>query len=95
MKALKSLVLLVALVTFTACGTHTHVVGSGPNGGGTSTKRQWYFLFGLVPLNKVNTQTMAKDENYKIKTEIGPADFFLNIITSFVTINSRTVKVED
>jgi len=86
--------ILVSLLIVTGCSTHIHTIGKGPQNYEIVEARQWYILFGLVPLNTVDTKTMAAGaEDYEIKTETGPLDILMNIFTSYVTINSRTVIV--
>ncbi|MGC8898799.1 MAG: Bor/Iss family lipoprotein [Bacteroidota bacterium] len=94
MKKLVAVVLLFAILVMTGCMTHVHVIGAGAKGGTMEQARQWYILWGLVPLNNVDTRTMAAGaKDYTIKTEISPMDFLLNIFTSWVTVYSRTVAV--
>lgn len=93
MKKTISLVLVAALLLLTGCMTHTHVVGEGGKGQ-IEAARQWYVLFGLVQINKVDSKEMAKGAvNYTIKTETTPLDFLINIFTGLVSINCRTVEV--
>ena len=93
---------IVAMVTISAmvlmlvgCMAHTHVIGNGGGQAGASMQaRQWYILWGLVPINNVDTKVMSGGaQDYTIKTVISPVDFFLNIFTSLVTVYSRTVTV--
>ena len=95
MKNKTMLVLLVAvMMLFVACATHVHVVGNGPQGMDVEEARQWYVLWGLVPINEVDTQDMAEGAtDYQIKTEAAPLDVVINIFTSYVSITSRTVTV--
>ena len=87
--------LLGVMFLFAACATHVHTVGSGAQGGTTTEQRQWYVLWGLVPLNDVDSDEMAGDaQNYTITTEQAPLDVIINIFTAYVTVVSRTVKVE-
>ena len=95
-KTIKTLLLAgVILSTFAGCFTMNHVVGSGAQTGVTQTERQWYALWGLVPINSVDSKTMAGGaSNYTVKTEYTPLDFVINIFTSIVTIESMTVEVK-
>ena len=95
MKKVISLVLLVMFISiFVGCAAHVHKVGNGAQGSQMEQGRQWYILFGLIPLNNVDTATMAGNtQDYTIKTETSAVDIILNIFTSYVTINSRTVTV--
>lgn len=86
--------LTLAFVT-TSCVAHIHTVGEGPKTNKVETARQWYILFGLVPLNKVDTNTMAGDaKNYEIKTETSVLDVLISIPASYITVSSRTVTVK-
>jgi hypothetical protein len=86
---------ILALVAVLAgCAVHVHKIGTGPAGTDVAQLRQWYILWGLVPLNVVDTATMAGTiPNYEIRTEYTPLDFVMNLFTGIVTINSRTVTV--
>lgn len=94
-RLLTSLVLALFLTTtFTACATHQHVVGDGAKNNQKVEERQWYILFGLVPLNNVDTKQIASGvQNYEIKTQQSALDVIMNIFTGIVTVNSRTVTV--
>ena len=95
MKRIIALFLIIVFIVIMAgCATHIHTIGKGPQKGEFLEQRQWYALFGLVPINKVDTHTMAGGAaDYQIKTEVTPLDFIINIFTTYVTINSRTVTV--
>lgn len=90
-----ALFLIITLLLSVGCAAHHHQVGAGVQGRGESVVvRQWYVLWGLVPIDKVDTQTLtdgAKD--YVITTAITPVDFL--IITFFLpaSVQSRTVIV--
>ncbi len=93
-KLASTLFLALLVMMLAGCAAHTHVVGTGPAASDVAAKRQWYFLFGLVPLNQVDTGAMAAGAtNYSIHTEQNVLDIILNIFTSYVTITSRTVTV--
>jgi hypothetical protein len=93
MKKLISIVLLLALIT-TGCMAHMHKVGQGAQTNEKDQARQWYILFGLVPLNDVDTSEMAGEEkDYTIKTESSALDILIGLFTTWVTIGSRTVTV--
>jgi len=89
------LVVLAAVMLFlVGCAAHTHVVGNGAQTGSMEQQRQWYVLWGLVPINDVDTKTMAAGTtDYTIKTEQSALDVVINIFTSWVTVYSRTVTV--
>lgn len=88
-----ALVLVCALVL--GCSAHMHTVGKGAQGGEQAKARQWYVLFGLVPINTVDTKAMAGSAtDYTIKTEQSFLDIVINFFTGIVTVNSRTVTVK-
>lgn len=90
-----SLFLVVVMLVSTGCMTHKHVIGAGPKTGAVEQERAWYILWGLVPLNNVDTKVMAKGAtDYEIKTEQAVLDVIINIFTGFVTVYSRTVEVK-
>ena len=87
-------VMLFVMVAASGCMAHTHVVGSGGSGDEFVEKRQWYVLWGLVPINEVDTVEMADGaSNYTIDTERSALDIIINIFTGLVTVHSRTVTV--
>ncbi len=86
--------LFLAPVAMTGCFTHTHVVGDGAQTGQTEMKRQWYILFGLVPLNEVDSKAMAGGaDDYTIKTTQSFIDSVIGLFTGVVTIQPQTVEV--
>lgn len=93
MKKLVALALLVGCVALTGCMTTTHKVGTG--GTGTPKEyREWYVLWGLVPINGNDTTSMAEGaSNYTIKTERNILDVVINFFTGAVTVYSQTVTV--
>jgi len=95
MKRTIIVLIVLAAVLFTACHTHTHVVGRGAQTGATETQSQWYILFGLVPINNVDTNTMARGaEDYTIITSKTFLDSIISGFTSCISVDRRTVKVE-
>ena len=92
----KKILLLLPILcfVFVSCVTHTHTVGSGPRSGQAETATQWWILFGLVPLNEVDTNAMAGgSEDYEIKTSSEPIDILIGIPASYITVSRRTVTV--
>jgi len=86
--------LLFVLVVASGCAAHTHIVGNGGSGNEVVEQRQWYVLWGLVPINEVDSADMADGaSNYTIETEQSALDVVINIFTSIVTVYSRTVTV--
>lgn len=91
-----SSVLFLALLVFmlVGCEAHTHIVGTGPAGSNVLATRQWYVLFGLIPLNQVDTGAMAAGAtNYSIHTE---RDFLSGVVyyITYGLIGARTVTVK-
>jgi len=85
---------LLVFVFVTGCMTHVHTIGAGPKGSTVVEQRQWYVLWGLVPINNVNTKAMAAEAtDYEIMTQQSALDFIINIFTGWVTVYSRTVTV--
>ncbi len=95
MKNFKALFLaLVMLVSFTSCYTLEHQVGQGANSGNSVEKRQWYVLWGLVPINEVDSKAMADGAtDYTIETKHTFVDVVIGVFTGFVTVYPKTVKV--
>lgn len=86
--------LAVTALFLVSCSANIHNIGDGPQQGIKVKQRQWYVLFGLIPLNQVDTAAMADGaDNYQIKTVQNVDDILINIITNYVTITSRTVEV--
>ncbi|MGD9488048.1 MAG: hypothetical protein AB7W47_08500 [Calditrichaceae bacterium] len=93
-RKITSVLLVFAFVLIAGCAAHTHKVGQGGLTGDVVEGRQWYILFGLVPLNTVDTRQMVGDEtNYTIRTESSALDVIMNIFTGYITVTSRTVTV--
>lgn len=83
-----------SMVVSSGCMVHTHVVGNGAQTGNLEEARQWYILWGLVPINDVDTNNMAAGaDDYTIETETTPIDFLIGLVAGIITVNSRTVTV--
>ena len=94
MKKIISIVLLVVFLMLLGCEAHMHKIGQGAQNNEMEEARQWYILFGLVPLNEVDTSEMVGEvEDYTIETETSVLDVVMNIFTMYVTVSSRTVTV--
>ncbi len=86
--------LLFAMLVASGCSAHTHVIGDGGDGSETVEQRQWYVLWGLVPINDVDSAELADGAaDYTIYTEHTALDVIINIFTSVVSVYSRTVTV--
>ena len=91
---ISAVLLIVGILFVIGCAAHVHQVGQGAQGNETMAARQWYALWGLVPLNDVDANMMAgQTTDYEITTSITPVDFVINVLTSAVTVYSRTVTV--
>jgi hypothetical protein len=82
MKSKKSILAIFLFVfLLSSCMTLTHVVGTGAQSGVTTEKKQWYALWGLVPINNVDSKAMAGGaSNYTITTQVKFIDY---VITAF------------
>jgi tetratricopeptide (TPR) repeat protein len=98
LKRISFVALMFGTLLLAGCSTLNHNIGTGaPNGDEVASKRQWYILWGLVPLNSVDGGEMAKSKgltnNYTIKSQSSFLDYVIGIFTSWFTVNSQTVKV--
>ena len=93
-KVILAAVAVVILLSLMGCSAHVHTVGRGPQTAQQMQARQWYVLFGLIPLNDVNTsQMVGETTDYEIKTEQSALDIIINIFTGSISVYSRTVTV--
>ncbi|NQT26608.1 hypothetical protein HQ585_14735 [candidate division KSB1 bacterium] len=84
----------ILLFLMTGCAAHIHEIGKGAQGSKMTEVRQWYALWGLIPINEVDSGDMAGDAtDYTIKTESDELDIIINIFTANVSVVSRTVTV--
>ncbi|WPP48865.1 Bor/Iss family lipoprotein [Catalinimonas niigatensis] len=91
----KAMLVTLIVASLSACMTVEHTVGQGAQGPQTTTERQWYVLWGLVPINEVDSKQMAQGKaDYSVKSQIQPLDFVINAITGFVSVYSQTVEVQ-
>ena len=94
-RKLSAVFLIVAMLFVIGCAAHTHKVGNGAQGTDIVEARQWYVLWGLVPINDVDTNAMAGEAtDYEITTLVTPIDFVISAVLGFATIDCRTVTVE-
>lgn len=95
MKKIKSFLLIAVFsLALTSCYTLQHTVGNGGSGGTSVEQKQWYALWGAVPLNEVNSQQMAGGaSDYTIVSQIKFVDYIISAFTSIITINVQTVEV--
>ena len=93
-KKLSALLLIVGMLFVIGCASHMHTVGKGAQGTDMIESRQWYVLWGLVPINEVDTQAMAGGAtDYNIITEVNVLDAIINAFVGSATIYCRTVTV--
>ena len=89
------IVIMVTAFFLVSCTTHVHTIGNGPQTGATETAKQWYILFGLIPLTDVDTGAMAGGAaDYEITTQTAPIDIVISMVIGMTTISSRTVTVK-
>ena len=87
--------LIVGMLCVIGCSAHVHKVGKGAQGSDIMEARQWYVLWGLVPINDVDTNVMAGGAtDYEITTQYTVLDTIISIVLSEITINCRTVTVQ-
>jgi hypothetical protein len=96
MKSLKSITLALCVAALlSSCYSVSHTVGTGASTGESIKKKQWFILYGLVPLNKVDTKALAGTAvNYTVTTKHGFVDYLIGAVTSFVTIQPMTIEVK-
>lgn len=93
-KIFMTAMIVIMLLSLVACSTHIHKVGDGAKGNSVQVERQWYALFGLIPINDVDTNQMAGGaDDYQIKTEATFIDGLISAFTSYVTVSCRSVEV--
>ena len=101
MKNKIAILMVVTSLLIVACSTHVHTIGTGPETGIRVTSRQFYLLYGLIPLNTVDTNKMADGAtNYEIQTQLGLVDAGISVALAIVTfgigpaiVQSRTITV--
>jgi hypothetical protein len=92
-RAITALLCAATIVVVTGCYAHRIVVGSGASTGQQETAKQWYLLWGLVPLSSVNTKAMAGGaSNYTIDSREEVLDILIYGITAGI-VGAQTVVV--
>ncbi|MCK4956350.1 MAG: hypothetical protein KAS49_01855 [Candidatus Cloacimonetes bacterium] len=95
MKKISTILMILVLVALVGCSANTHVIGKGAQTGEVINGRQWYVLYGALPLNEVDTAEMAGDAtDYEITTEYSVIDVITTLFLNSVTVSSRTVTVK-
>jgi hypothetical protein len=87
---------VLAILILPGCFSMQHTVGAGPPPGNIpQVAKQWYALYGLVPLGHVDGGQMAGGaRDFRITTEFTFTDVLLSSITSFFTFYRQSVIVE-
>lgn len=90
-----AILMIASMLLVIGCATHIHKVGDGAQGNDITNARQWYILWGLVPINDVDTNAMAGGaSDYQITTSVTVVDFLINAVGSYITLNARSVSVQ-
>lgn len=92
-------VALVALACapLAACFTLTHTVGRGPQSPTPviATETEWFALWGLVPLEPVDSAVLAgPTPDYRVTTKFTAMDVVITAFSSLLTFYRQTVIVE-
>ena len=94
-KKLSVIFLIVGMLFVIGCAAHVHKVGEGAQGNDITIARQWYVLWGVIPINEVDTNAIAEGAtDYEIVTAYTPIDAVISAVLYFATINCRTVSVQ-
>ena len=97
MKKIISVFMVISMLILVGCSTHVHTIGTGPQTGLEKSARQYYLLYGLIPINTVNTGEMVGDAtNYEIQSQVAPMDIVINVASAVAiagVVSSRTVTV--
>lgn len=93
------MVAIMAFVTVglnTGCYTQEFQVGSGGTTGESQEFRQWFALWGLLPITDVQDDVesyYAGASDFTVTTQFTPLDILIGIFTGIVTIQPKTVTV--
>ncbi len=94
-KTIAAALALGALLLAPSCMTFRHKVHNGPLGTVQVQKEQYFFLFGLVPLNQVDSAALAAPQkSYSIQTEFSFTDLLVSALLSPLTVVRQTVTVK-
>jgi hypothetical protein len=93
-----ALVLIALLMS--SCQATMHTVGTGGRGNCKDVgqydakKKQWYWLWGAVPINHVDSKDMAGGaQNYTIRTTHSLGDLLLSGIAGYAGFSVQTIRV--
>ncbi len=94
LRKLSAILMILTVLLIVGCTAHIHKVGNGAQGNDITDARQWYVLWGLVPINNVDTNAIAEGvSDYEITTSVTVLDFIINVVVGSVTVNCRSVSV--
>ena len=94
LKRYSAILMIACMLLVIGCATHVHKVGNGAQGNDTTEARQWYILWGLVPINEVDTNAMAGGaSDYEITTSATVIDILIGAVAGSVTVSTRSVSV--
>ena len=101
MKVKTVFLLFASAVMLSSCSATMHTVGTGGKGDCKSvgqydaTKKQWYLFYGLLPLNKVDSKTLAGGaQNYTIRTTTTFVDGLIAVPGTYLLgLKSQTIRV--
>lgn len=90
------MVMLVGMLfAGSGCMTLIHQVGDGAQGNEMVEKRQWYVLWGLVPINEVDSQELAEGaSDYTVTSQVTIIDGLISAVLGWISVASQTVTVE-
>lgn len=95
LKKLSTMVLALVFLVFVGCAAHTHIIGDGAKGNDAVSKKQWYAVWGLASLNKVDSKQMSGDAaSYEIHTETSFVDAIISGLLGGGLFSCRTVTVK-
>ena len=86
-----------ACVLLQGCFTFQHTVGRGPMSTPpvVAAERQWFWLWGLMPIGDHDSATLAGSaHDYRVTTEFTFSDVVISALTSFVSFYRQTIIVE-
>lgn len=82
------------MALLTSCFTLTHAVGNGGKGVVSESAKQWYVLWGLVPINTVDVKSMTGGaSDYTVVTQMTFVDGLISAVLNFASVHTRTVTV--
>ncbi len=92
---------IISSTFLTSCMATMHTVGSGGKGNCKdegqydAKKKQWYWLFGLVPINHVDSKDLAGGvQNYTIRTTTTFVDGLIQVPGAYLLgFRSQTIRV--